>query len=285
MVSSSPKRVIVNADDFGFSSAVTEGIIRAHREGIVTSTTLAANMAGAAEAVGRLKDLPDLGVGVHLNISQGPPLSDRGRRLAGEDGQMNHTATGVIRMAAFRPWLLSVIEAELDAQIRWVLDHGVRPTHLDSHRHCHAYGPIFRRVVRLAKRYDIPFIRRHREVLAGDSWPEAPAKQRRTRRILNMLGRLQPLRAGGRLATTGTWGVAHTGLIDAAWLIEAAGRVPAGITEIMTHPGCPDDAPTSESRLDQSRPKELAALCDPAVREAFDGADIELIHYGHLHHP
>ena len=283
MDATAAKRVIVNADDFGFSSAVTEGIIRAHREGIVTSTTLAANMPGAADAVERLKDLPDLGVGVHLNISQGPPLSDRGQRLAGEDGQMNLTATGVIRTAAFRPWLRSVIEAEFDAQIRWVLDHGVRPTHLDSHRHCHGYGPIFRRVVRLASRYDIPFIRRHREVLTGDSWPPAPAKQRRTQRILNMLGRSQPRRAGDRLATTGTWGVAHTGLIDAAWLIEAAGQVPAGITEIMTHPGCPDSAPTSAGRLDQSRPKELAALCDRAVREAFDNADIELIHYGHLH--
>ena len=283
MASSPAKRVIVNADDFGFSSAVTEGIIRAHREGVVTSTTLATNMPGAAEAVERLKDLSDLGVGVHLNISQGPPLSEKGRRLAGEEGQMDRTATGVIRLAMFRPWLLPVIEAEFDAQIGWAIDHGVRPTHLDSHRHCHAFGPIFRRVVRLAKQYDIPFIRRHREVLPGDSWPSAPARQRRTRRILNMLGRLQPLRAGGRLATTGTWGVAHTGLIDAAWLIEAAGRVPAGITEIMTHPGCPDDSPTAASRLDQSRPMELAALCDPAVREAFDGADIELIHYGHLH--
>ena len=283
MDSSVSKRVIVNADDFGFSSAVTEGIVRAHREGIVTSTTLAANMPTAAEAVGRLADLPDLGVGVHLNVSQGPPLSDAGRRLAGEDGQMAHTATGVIRLAAFRPWLLSAIEAEFDAQIRWALDYGICPTHLDSHRHCHAFGPIFRRVVRLAKRYDIPFIRRHREVLGGDSWPPAPPKQRRTRRILNMLGRFQPLRASGLLATTGTWGVAHTGMIDAAWLIFAAGCVPAGVTEIMTHPGCPDDAPTGASRLDQSRPKELAALCDPAVRRAFAAAAIELIHYGHLH--
>jgi len=285
MESSPAKRVIVNADDFGFSSAVTEGIVRAHREGIVTSTTLAANMPGAAEAVERLKDLPELGVGVHLNVSQGPPLSEAGRRLAGEDGQMDHTAIGVIKLAAFRPWLRSVIEAEFDAQIRWALDRGIRPTHLDSHRHCHGYGPIFKRVVRLARRYDIPFIRRHREVLTGDSWPPAPDKQRRIQRILNLLGRRQPKRAGDRIATTGTWGVAHTGLIDAAWLIEAAGRVPAGNTEIMTHPGCPESTPTGASRLDASRPKELAALCDPAVREAFRSADIELIHYGHLHRP
>ncbi len=276
------KRAIINADDFGFSSAVTEGILRAHREGIVTSTTIAANMPAAAEAVGRLAEAPDLGVGVHLNVSQGPPLSEAGRVLAGQDGVMGTSAMGVIRMCTLKPWRLGAIEAEFDAQIRWVLDHGIRPTHIDSHRHAHGHPPIFRRVIRLARRYDIPFVRRHREVLAGQNWPVGPTKQRRTRRILNMLGRLQPLMARKQLVARGTWGVEHTGLIDVAWLIQAARCLPTGVTEIMTHPGCPDDLPDGASRLGQSRPKELAALCDPAARQAFDANDIELIHYGHL---
>jgi len=277
------KRVIVNADDLGFSEAVTEGIIHAHREGIVTSTTLAANMPAAAAAIERLAHAPEMGVGIHLNISQGPPLSEAGRRLAGRDGLMARTATGVIRLVAVRPWLLAAVTAEFDAQIRWVLDRGIRPTHLDSHRHCHAWPPIFRRVIGLARRYDIPFVRRHRERLPGGGWPEAPAKQRRTRRILNTLGSLQPLWGGRRLATTGTWGLAHTGLLDAAWLMRAAERAPAGVTEIMTHPGRAEATAGAETRLAASRPRELAALCDPAVWRAFDDAGIELIHYGHLH--
>ena len=75
----SRKRLIVNADDFGFSPGVTEGILRAHRQGIVTSTTIAANMPAAAAAAGRLAEARDLGVGVHLNVCQGPALSAEGR--------------------------------------------------------------------------------------------------------------------------------------------------------------------------------------------------------------
>ena len=82
------KRVIVNADDFGFSAGISAGIIRAHREGIVTSTTVVANMPAAEQAVEMLADAPRMGVGVHLNACQGLPLSDAGSALAGADGRM-----------------------------------------------------------------------------------------------------------------------------------------------------------------------------------------------------
>ena len=85
---SKERYVIVNADDFGLSAGVTEGILRAHREGIVTSTTILANMPAAEEAVRRLAEAPGLGVGVHLNVSQGPVLSAQGEALADEDGMM-----------------------------------------------------------------------------------------------------------------------------------------------------------------------------------------------------
>ena len=73
-LSANQKYVIVNADDFGFSMGISRGIIRAHLEGVCTSTTITANMPDAATAMELLKDAPELAVGVHLNISQGPPL-------------------------------------------------------------------------------------------------------------------------------------------------------------------------------------------------------------------
>ena len=277
------RRLIVNADDFGFSAGITEGILRAHREGIVTSTTIAANMPAAESAVAALRGAPSLGVGVHLNVSQGPPLSRPGReKLAGEGGLMNRTAVGVIQAVLRRPWLLGAIEAEFDAQIQWALAHGVRPTHLDSHRHSHAFTPIFACVARLARRYDIPFIRRHREALPGPGWPAAPRKQRRTSFILNRLGGVNRLLWPGRLATSGTWGVAHTGCIDAGWLVRAASVLPAGVTEWMVHPGLPGDVDSLLSRLGDSRRMELSALCDPAVVEKLRQERVELTHYGKL---
>ena len=276
------KRVIVNADDFGFSPGVTDGILRAHAEGIVTSTTIAANMPAAADAVGRLGEAPDLGVGVHLNVSQGPVLSDRARLLAGPAGVMDRTAMGVILACLTRPGMLDAVEAEFDAQIRWVIDRGIRPTHLDSHRHAHGFPPIFARVARLARRYDIPFVRSCRESLPGGGWPAAPKKQRRNSRILACLAGVNAWIAPELRAARGTWGAAHTGQIDAAWLALVAGRLPVGLTELMVHPGAGDDLDATQTRLLGSRRIELRALCDPTVKEAFEKNAIELTHYGKL---
>jgi predicted glycoside hydrolase/deacetylase ChbG (UPF0249 family) len=282
MAADATKRAIINADDFGFSAGVTEGILQAHLRGVVTSTTVAANMPAAEAALKRLADVPNLGVGVHLNISQGPPLSDQGRRLAGDDGLMNRSAAGVIKACILRPGLLDAAAAEMDAQIRFVLDRGICPTHLDSHRHSHAFGPIFRRVAALARRYNIPFIRWHGERLPGPAWPACPSGQRRIARVLNAMTALRGGAGAGLRGTLGTWGVAHTGCIDSAWLALAASRLPAGVVEIMTHPGAGDDLDPAATRLLESRRRELAALCDPAVRRAFAANGIELIHYGHL---
>ena len=286
MEETTAKRVIINADDFGFSPAVTEGILRAHREGLVTSTTLMANMPSAGEAVKRLDEARDLGVGVHLNVSQGPVLSEKGRRLGREDGVMDRSAANVIFACIARPGLLDAIEAECDAQIRWTLDHGVRPTHLDTHRHVHAWGPIFARVLRLARRYHIPWIRRHREVLPGRHWPSSDARQRRVSHLCTALGRVNDCLTGrpAELATRGTWGVAHTGAISTDWLMRAARELPGGVTEIMTHPGMHQDQndTTAATRLGRERSAEREALCDDRVKDEFERQGVERIHYGQL---
>jgi len=276
------KRAIINADDFGFSRGVTEGILRAHREGVVTSTTVTANMPAAEEAVRRLAESPGLGLGVHLNVTQGPVLSKRGAALAGEDGMMRWNPGELLWACIRRPRLLGAVEAECDAQIRWVLDHGVHPTHLDGHQHVHAFPPIFVRVAALAGRYNIPFVRWPREKLPGPGWPRVSAQRRRIRRWLNLFSGIDRTLCGRLRGTSGTWGIAHTGEIDAAWLIQAARSLEPGVIEIMTHPGLYNDLDSAWTWLGQSRRVEMEALCDTAVREAFHNHGVELIHYGHL---
>jgi predicted glycoside hydrolase/deacetylase ChbG (UPF0249 family) len=280
------KRVIVNADDFGFSCGITEGILRGHRHGVVTSTTIAANMPAAEEAVRQLKDVPGLGVGVHLNACQGPALSKDGLRLADADGVMRLSATRLLMMCVAKPWLVRTIEAEFDAQIRWVLDHGIQPTHLDSHRHIHGYPPVFARVARLARRYNIRFVRWHREPISDRGGAPRTAPSVRSQvllsRVLTGLGRANALLARDVVATNGTCGIAQTGMVTAEWLIRVAGLVGTGVTEIMTHPGLADGLDAGASRLRESRARELAALCEPAVREAFQKNGIRLVHYGQL---
>jgi len=276
-------RLIVNADDLGWSEGVTEGILQAHRQGIVTSSTLAANMPAAAEGVGQAGLCPGLGVGVHLNVCQGPALSPGGRaELAGADGQMNHSGLGLIQQAFFRPRrMLPAIHDEFAAQIEFALSTGLKPTHLDSHRHVHAWPPIFRLVMALAQRYDIPFVRRHREILPG-GMPQAPAGQRRLSRTLNFLGGRCHRLAPKLQPTLGTLGVAHTGWITAPLLLAMIATLPEGLTELMVHPGLPDGLQPAQTRLLASREAELRALCDQDVRAAIDRRQVVLTHYGKL---
>ena len=275
------KLLIVNADDFGFSAGVTEGILRAYWQGIVTSTTIIANMPDAAAAVARLTEAPGLGVGVHLNASQGPPLSKDAGHLAGEGGQMDRKAIEVFRCCVLRRGFLAAVEREFEAQIRWALDRGIRPTHLDSHRHAHGFPPIFARVARLARRYHIPFVRWHREVLAG-GWPTAPFRQQRSRVMLNAFAQVNAILAPDLRATRGTLGIAHTGFLSAAWLVRAIGSLRPGVTEIMVHPGLAAGLDAALTRLLASREEELRALCDPAVQEAIREHGIILTNYGRL---
>ncbi|MCE5325539.1 MAG: ChbG/HpnK family deacetylase [Planctomycetaceae bacterium] len=279
------KRAIINADDFGFSPGISAGILRAHSEGVVTSTTITANMPAAGEAVGLLALAPRLGVGVHLNACQGPPLSEPARqRLANGDGQMALSAAALLRRLMLDPSLADAVAAEFEAQIRWTLDRGVTPTHLDSHRHIHALPAVFARVADLARRYNVRFIRAVDERVAGgwSSWPAAPLKQRLTSWMLRRWQRRAWRGHEDLRATTGLLGVAHTGVISADWLVRAAAEAREGTIELMVHPGLIDPAAAGLTRLRASREAELAALCDPRVREAFDKNQVELTHYGCL---
>jgi len=240
-------------------------------------------MPAAEAALAERGEHPRLGVGVHLNACQGPALSRRGRAvLAGPAGLMNATGAALIRRCLLRPRrTLAAVEAEFDAQIAWCLSRGLRPTHLDSHRHVHAWPAIFRLVASLCARYDIAFVRWHQEVCPAGAGP-APAKQRLVSRLLNGLGRRCRTIAPGRIATAGTLGVAHTGRIDVPFLLAAIDELHAAATEIMVHPGYGDDLSPDQTRLLASRRAETLALCDERVKQRIAARNVALVHYGQL---
>lgn len=144
-------KVIFNSDDFGYSYGVNYGIIDAYRRGILTSTTLMANMPGFEHAVDLKKEFPALGVGVHLTLTCGEPL------LANVD---TLTDKGLFKHLSFYEKGFSIdldqLYQEWDAQIQKVYRAGVQPTHLDSHHHTHSFGDNQEVVVALAKKYDLP---------------------------------------------------------------------------------------------------------------------------------
>jgi len=279
------RAVIINADDFGLSEGISEGILRAAREGVLTSTTIQANQPMCESCMRFLKDAPPhLGVGVHLTMNGGRPLSAAGKALTDENGKLSLTASQTFITLFKKPSLLNAAEAEFEAQIQWVLDHGIKPTHLDSHRHSHAWPPLFKRVRKLAKKYNIPFIRQYGEKFTGEGWPDYDPQNLKAYRILNFLGWYIAGRWPGVRGTVGTWGVLQTGRMSAEWLVrvaEAASEI-NGVVEIMTHPGLTYDLTPQITRMRDSRREELNALTNPAVKEAFRHYGVELINYRDL---
>ena len=134
-------RLIVNADDCGMSRGITDAVILAHRYGVLTSTSLMANMPASDYAASRLGSVPQLGVGIHLNICAGRPLLPA-REVASLVGATGHFHPPAVMIRRLWTWRVSgsELEAEFRAQILWAKSHGISPTHADSHHHMHIYA-------------------------------------------------------------------------------------------------------------------------------------------------
>jgi len=146
------KRLIVNADDFGWSHGITDGIVEAHRNGIVTSTSLMVNRPASEYALDQTRTAPNLGVGIHLTLCDGAPVlpPERVPSLVRPDG-MFYPAPEAIRELRRGRFVAREIEAEFRAQIQWMKARGSWPTHADSHQNLHCYPSAihaFRRAVK-----------------------------------------------------------------------------------------------------------------------------------------
>jgi len=152
-------QVIINADDFGYSRSVNYGIVDAHVRGVLTSTTMMANMPGFSHAVALKQDLPSLGVGVHLVMDCGRPLLTTHTRLVDADGNFHQQAYYMADDAAAKmdETFVAELKAEWTAQIDAVYEAGIIPTHLDGHHHLFIMFPATRAVTfELARQYGLP---------------------------------------------------------------------------------------------------------------------------------
>ena len=153
---SKAKRLIVNADDFGISSGVNKGILEAHKQGIVTSTSLMVNMPYADEAVRMKKSLaPRLGLGLHLTLSWGKPI------LPAREVPSLVTSEGTFPNAFdIRPWTFKAdhLRAEMSAQLQRFKElTGEMPDHIDNHQFVANILPkAFSVLIDLSKKHGIP---------------------------------------------------------------------------------------------------------------------------------
>jgi predicted glycoside hydrolase/deacetylase ChbG (UPF0249 family) len=238
--------LVVTADDVGLHPGMTEGAIRAHRQGIVTACSLVANGVAFDDAVARLRDVPSLEVGVHLTLVEERPLTAI---------RFPKKYTTFLPLYLTRFLSIEAIERELRAQIEKVTATGLPVTHLNGHQHLHVLPRIFAVVLRLAREYSIPYVRTVND--AGGTQRRLPLA------ALNALGRRAP---GTNQRTIGVAAAGH--LTDVVPLLDHV----TGVTELVTHPG----VGVTGYAWGYDWDAETRALCDPRLPEELAKRGIRL---------
>lgn len=265
--------LVVNADDFGFTRDVNAGIVQAHTEGILTSTTLMATGTAFEDAVQLARQHPTLDIGVHLQMVQGPSISRPKRELP-------PTLAKLIQQHVAGRW---DVLAEFSAQVERILATGIRPTHLDTHKHTHLIPSILEAVAQVSDKYGIRWIRKPFDLpldprRAGWKTRAAAIAMRGLRSHFNSV-----LARSHAKSTDHFAGFAWTGDYTAEDLIGLIRNLPDGTTEFMCHPAqLGYELMAATTRLKESRQRELRALIDPRLKQTLAECGVILSDYQNL---
>lgn len=231
-------RLIVNADDFGLTPGVTYGIMEGHQQGIVTSTTAMVNMPAIELAAKLSEENPTLGVGLHLVLSAGKSLTSP-KGITDAEGYF----LKLNKLQSVSEVDIEEVYTEYKAQMeRFIQLFGRKPTHIDGHHHTHMLPLTKEATMRLAKEYEIDYIR---GVSNGTLFePEFYEDKISVAHLVELLERYQDEES----------------------------------VELMCHPAYVDALLYRTSAYNIQRVKELVTLCDPAVKAKVEELNIELSH-------
>jgi hopanoid biosynthesis associated protein HpnK len=286
------KRLIVNADDFGFTRGVNAGIVRAYKTGIVTSTTIMANGEAFEDAIELVRTNPGLGVGCHLAVVGGRPVAEPSqvRSLVDDEGALPATLTQLMIKLARGSVSTDEIAREFRSQIERVARAGIEPTHLDTHKHSHTHPQVMKALARVAAEFGIKCVRNPFEGVFAPARLSSLSKWAYLKQYA-MSAAIQPgaikfkrlVREHGLRTPDRFFGVGLTGMLDSAAIRSMMESLGEGTAELMCHPGAyDDDLERAHTRLKRERERELEALSDPSLRRLAEEQGIELISYGEL---
>jgi hopanoid biosynthesis associated protein HpnK len=289
------RQLIVTADDFGLTRRISEAIGKAHRQGIVTAASLMANSVAFESAVDILKCNPKLDVGLHLNLTEGQPLTPASQipSLANSTGFL-YDHPFKLGAAMFRGKVSAAdLEKEVRAQIERCIAAGASITHIDGHKHVHVLPAALGVVCRVAPHYGIKAVRATVEKTPrlvsfifrnSSSWPQI-LKQYVFGKVVSGIWLFAPPAQKWRTlnAPRRIYGITQTGFLDVTTFAEIVRGLETGISEIMCHPGYVDDALTRmPTRLRAQRERELELLTRPDVRDLLRQTGVSLISYRDL---
>ncbi len=274
----------MNADDFGLAPGVNRAILELHAAEVLTSATLMAKAASTEEAVKMTLAMPTLGVGCHIVLVDGTPVSDKRvipSLIDRARGTFYPTLSSFLRRLFTARIRSAEIEAEAAAQIALLQSFGVRLTHVDTHKHTHMFPGILRPVLRAAKAAGIRAIRNPFEpIWSLNATADAPDVRRAEvillRRFESRFRRI--VEEEGFETTDGAVGVLATGSVKIATVNALITAMPEGTFELVSHPGYRDEQlARANTRLLESREIERNALM--AIR---DYRGIDLVSYASL---
>ena len=278
------KRLIVNADDLGADEARNAGIFDAIQAGSVTSGSILPNGPALEDAIRKIRSLnfKNVSFGIHLNLSEGRPLSSGLRHITGPDGSfLGKAASQRLLIHRGDSKLQEEIRKELAAQIQLLQDGGVPIDHMDGHQHIHVFPAVVMLAAEAARTFGIPWMRIPEELPDDFSagWSSAPVKDE----AWFFSGHAQaarPLFAEmGISATDHFRGLHLKGRLPASLWTEFLEAIPQGLTELMVHPGrAPGHAASGpfSGFSTPDREKELEALVDGRFCAALLATGVEL---------
>jgi len=250
-----PKRLIVNADDFGRTPGINRGVVEAHERGIVTSATMMVNYPPAAEAAELARKNPSLGVGLHVALTGGvpalppqqvPSLVDFQGRLPAKPGGLKEAHPDEVL-------------AEARAQLRRFRElMGRDPTHLDSHHHSHRENSAVL------------------DALCTLSWETGMPVRAASPAVLDRL------RREGIRTTDHFVEEFYDNAVTLETMMRILGELKPGTTEIMCHPAVVDAELRDTSGYAEPRTRELEVLTQREVRQAIQSAGIQLATFANL---
>lgn len=257
----SPTGLIITADDFGRHPAINQAVELAHRNGVLTAASLMMGEAHVADAVARAKQLPQLRIGLHLVLTEGSAVSLPSSIPDLVDAQGRFPDDAMARDGArffFLPSVRKQLAVEIRAQFEAFKATGLSLDHVDAHRHFHLHPTILSLMLSIGRDYGMHAMR----------WPSDAQTPMLLRPWMNLLR--WRLRKAGVGCNDQVEGLAHSGGMDEARLLEAIGRLAPGITEIYLHPATVSGAEIAQPMASYRHADELAALLSPKVRDALN---------------
>jgi predicted glycoside hydrolase/deacetylase ChbG (UPF0249 family) len=291
----SRRRLIVNADGFGFAPGVNRGIEKAVADGVVRSTSCVVNFSEIEELPSFVSRWPHVSVGIHFNLSVGRPITDPSRVPTLVDGDGNFWGARLPRRLLSKAVSREHVRRELRAQAQRMVSLGTVPSHWDGHQNKHLYPPFFQEALAVASECGIHRMRTPNRYLVpprrdGSSRPRALMRYYVTHprrvlthsygHVLRSLAQRRGMHMADRLISPAYLGANEKWVLD-TWLqiIEA---LPAGTNEIYCHPGFADRALRERATYVQERELEVAVLTATELKAKLRSSGVELASFVEL---